>query len=208
MMRRTTILSTVLCVLAFGLSGVAGCPTTDNGDPDYTPPAPTVDDLLIGLDVADSANAWLAFEAARAGDFDACMVSAGIASGIAAARLYAPEIDAEVTAPDGVINFPGYLFDGTDCDPYKPTPWPPLEANPQIGTIVGPMAESTLGLASSIVLLNAPAEGEPCLRAHLAAAILAAVGTQTGDVIDEALIDADLLLPVAPFSVDYSGCGI
>lgn len=202
------LLALSLVTLALALAGVAGCPTTDDGAPDYAPAEFAAEDFVRVLGVAEAANDIAAYYAVRDRDFDGCMATAGIASGIEGATLYAPLIEGEALEPDGVLELPGYQFDGTACGAFLPDPWPPTEPDPALGAIVGPMISSSLGMASMMVLTQAPAEGEACVRAHVAAAILDAIGVQTAAILDEAMVSADLVLPIAAFSVDYSGCGI
>jgi len=197
----------LLMLLTFPLVG-AGCPPTDDGTPDYQPADFTADDLVRVLDVASAGNDLGHYYAVRDGNFDACMVTAGITSGLVGAKLYAPEIEAEVLAPDCKIDLPGYSFSALDCGPFVPDPWPPTEANPQLASIVGPMVTSSFGMASALTISQAPAEGESCVRAHVAAAILDSTGQQTAAIVDEAMVSADLELEIAGWSVDYSGCGV
>lgn len=199
---------TLLLLLTLPMLGMAGCPTADPGSPDYVPPDFTAEDLVRALDVADAGNAMGHYYAVRDGNFDACMVTAGIDAGITGAQLYAPQIESEALAPDCSIGFPAYSFSALDCLPFVPDPWPPTEPNPQLAALVDPMVGSSFGMASALIMSQAPTEGEGCVRAHVASAILASTGDQVRAILDEAMVSATLELEIAGFAVDYSGCGV
>jgi hypothetical protein len=174
----------------------------------------TSSDLVLILEVAGG-GADLGQHLARSeGDFDGCMVTAGIAGGLDAAAKYAPEIEAEVKDPDGMLAFPEWEFDGTACtedldgNSILPDPWPPVEPPGDLGTVLQPLLAVSLDWTADRVEDSAPAEGEGCIRAHVGAAVIRSVSTQLAAVMDDLFVEADLKMPVTGFDADYSGCGI
>jgi len=200
--------------LIYTLAALAALPlllgASCNRTTDTPPPAPefTVGDLVMVTDFASTGAELTRAALVQAGDFDGCMVASGFVDGLAAVHQYAPEIEAEVDAPDGVITFPAWSFDGTPCESLLPADWPPVEPNPEIAAIASPMIESTMGLVSMLIERDAPAEGEDCLRAKVAAALLKSGAKQIPAAIDDVWLDADLKMEIAGFEVDYSGCGV
>jgi len=170
--------------------------------------------LVLILEVAEG-GADLGQHLARAeGDFDGCMVATGVGDSFDAASLYAPEIEAEVKAPDGHLTFPAWEFDGTACaedldgNSILPDPWPPMEPPSDLGAVLQPVLAVSLDWTADKVEDSAPAEGEGCIRAHVGAAVIRSLSTQLGAVMDDVFVEADLVMPIAGFDVDYSGCGI
>ena len=171
-------------------------------------------DLVLILEVA-GAGAELGQHLARSeGDFDGCMITAGLAGGLDAATDYAPEIEAEVQAPDGHLTFPAWEFDGTACaedldgNSILPDPWPPVEPPPDLGAVLQPVLAVSLDWTADKVEDAAPDEGESCIRAHVGAAVIRSLSTQLGAVMDDLFVEADLKMPIAGFEADYSGCGL
>jgi hypothetical protein len=171
-------------------------------------------DLVLILEVA-GAGADLGQHLARSeGDFDGCMITAGLADGLDAATDYAPEIEAEVQAPDGHITFPAWEFDGTACaedldgNSILPDPWPPVEPPPDLGAVLQPVLAVSLDWTADKIEDSAPDEGESCIRAHVGAAVIRSLSDQLGAVMDDLFVEADLKMPIAGFDADYSGCGI
>ena len=174
----------------------------------------TSSDLVLVLQVA-GAGAELGQHLSRdEGDFDACMVTSGVGSGLQAAILYAPEIEAEVKAPDGRLTFPEWMFDGTACaedldgNSILPDPWPPVEPPPDLGAVLQPVLAVSLDWTADKVEDAAPDEGESCVRAHVGAAVIRSLSAQLGAVMDDLFVEADLKMPIAGFDADYSGCGL
>ena len=171
-------------------------------------------DLVLILEVA-GAGAELGQHLARSeGDFDGCMITAGLSGGLDAAADYAPEIEAEVKAPDGRLTFPEWMFDGTACaedldgNSILPDPWPPVEPPPDLGAVLQPVLAVSLDWTADKVEDAAPDEGESCIRAHIGAAVIRSLSAQLGAVMDDLFVEADLKMPIAGFEADYSGCGL
>ena len=171
-------------------------------------------DLVLILEVA-GAGADLGQHLSRSeADFDGCMVATGVGDGLDAATIYAPEIEAEVKAPDGYLTFPAWEFDGTACaedldgNSILPDPWPPVEPPPDLGAVLQPVLEVSLDWTADKVEDAAPDEGESCVRAHVGAAVIRSLSAQLGAVMDDLFVEADLKMPIAGFDADYSGCGL
>ena len=171
-------------------------------------------DLVLVLQVA-GAGADLGQHLTRSeADFHGCMVATGVGDGLDAAIHYAPEIEAEVKAPDGHLTFPAWEFDGTACaedlegNSILPDPWPPVEPPPDLGAVLQPVLEVSLDWTADKVEDAAPDEGESCIRAHVGAAVIRSLSAQLGAVMDDLFVEADLKMPIAGFDADYSGCGL
>ena len=206
-MKCNPILSAALVATLFLLSTCIAACQPDDGEF-------TSADLVLVLEVAGS-GAELGQHLARSkGDFDGCMITTGIADGLAAAAQYAPEIEAEVKALDGHLTFPAWEFDGTACaedldgNSILPDPWPPVEPPPDIGAVLQPVLDVSLDWTADKVEDAAPDEGESCIRAHVGAAVIRSLSSQLGAVMDDLFVEADLQMPIAGFDADYSGCGI
>jgi len=206
-MKCNPILSAALVATLFLLSTCIAACQPDDGEF-------TSADLVLVLEVA-GAGAELGQHLSRAeGDFDGCMITTGVAGGFDAAALYAPEIEAEVKEPDGVLHFPEWEFDGTVCaedldgDSILPDPWPPTEPPPDLGAVLQPVLDVSLDWTADKVEDAAPDEGESCIRAHVGAAVIRSLSTQLGAVMDDLFVEADLKMPIAAFDADYSGCGL
>ena len=198
----------ILCALVVlpYLLGTAGCPTKPTPD---TPPAPefTAADLVLVTDFAAHGALVSQSLLILAGDFDGCMVAGGFAQGLGAVSLYAPEIEAEVMAPDGALSFPAWEYDGTACAGLLPIDWPPTEPDPDLHAMIAPMAESTMKLVATLIEGQAPDSGEDCVRARIAAALLTSFAEQIPAILDDVMVEADLRMPIAGFAVSYGGCG-
>ena len=194
-----------LAALPLLLGASCNTNTTDTPPP---PPEFTVGDLVMVTDFASTGAELTRAALIQAGDFDGCMVASGFVDGLAAVHHYAPEIEAEIDAPDCSITVPAWSFDGTPCAGLLPADWPPVEPNPEIAAIAEPMIESTMGLVSMLIERDAPAEGEDCMRAKVAAALLRTGAQQIPAALDDVWLDADLKMEIAGFEVDYSGCGL
>jgi len=171
-------------------------------------------DLVLILEIAGG-GADLGQHLARSeGDFDGCMITSGLSGGIDATILYAPEIEAEVKEPDGHLTFPAWEFDGTACaedldgNSILPAPWPPVEPPSDLGAVLQPVLAVSLDWTADKVEDAAPSEGESCIRAHVAAAVIRSLSTQLEAVMDDLFVEADLKMPIAGFDADYAGCGI
>ena len=202
---RTVYILAALAALPMLLGASCNTNTTDT-----PPPAPefTAADVVAVTAFASQGAALSRELLIQSGDFDGCMVSSGFVDGLAAVGGYAPEIEAEVNAPDGVISFPAWSFDGTPCESLLPADWPPVEPNPEIAAIAGPMISSTLALVSMLIDNQAPTVGDDCLRARVLAALLKTGATQIPAALDDVWLDADLKMEIAGFEVDYSGCEV
>ena len=171
-------------------------------------------DLVLILEVAGGGADLGQYLARSEGDFDGCMITSGLSGGIDAAILYAPEIEAEVKAPDGHLTFPQWEFDGTACaedldgNSILPDPWPPVEPPADLGAVLQPVLAVSLEWTADKVEDSAPAEGEGCIRAHVGAAVIRSVSTQLESVMDDLFVEADLKMPITGFDADYSGCGL
>lgn len=198
-------------LIALGLFVAVAVGSPGCGDKPAPPPAVedfTAQDLAAGMELAIAGAELGLYLAIEERDFDACMVLCGALTGLRAARDVAPEVEAEVKQPDGKLTFPATEFDGSICAAFLPDPWPPTEPQPDVEALVSRIAASSLGMASILVDSQAPDEGEGCVRSRVAAAVLRSLAEQLPDVLEEALVDADLKLPIAGFEVDYSGCGL
>ena len=206
-MNCNTLITAALAVTLLLLSTCIPACAPDDGDF-------SASDLVLILEVA-GAGAELGHHLARSeGDFDGCMITAGLVGGLDAAAQYAPEIEAEVQQPDGRLAFPEWEFDGTACNEdldgnsILPDPWPPVEPPPDLGAVLQPVLAVSLDWTADKVEDSAPDEGESCIRAHVGAAVIRSLSTQLGAVMDDLFVEADLKMPIAGFDADYSGCGV
>ena len=202
---RTVYILAALAALPMLLGASCNTNTTDTPAP---APEFTAADLVMVTDFASTGAALSRELLIQSGDFDGCMVSSGFVDGLAAVGGYAPEIEAEVNAPDGVISFPAWRFDGTPCESLLPADWPPVEPSPEIAAIAQPMIESTMGLVSMLIERQAPTEGDDCVRARVAAALLRTGAQQIPAALDDVWLDADLRMEIAGFEVDYGSCEV
>ncbi len=206
-MKCNPLITAALLATLFLLSTLV--PACSPGSDDFTS-----SDMVLILEVA-GAGAELGQHLARSeGDFDGCMITAGLAGGLDAATDYAPEIEAEVKAPDGHLTFPAWQFDGTACaedldgNSILPDPWPPLAPPPDLGAVLQPVLAVSLDWTADKIEDSAPDAGESCIRAHVGAAVIRSLSAQLGAVMDDLFVEADLKMPIAGFDADYSGCGV
>lgn len=208
-LHRTLALVAFLFILPLTLAP-AGCPPTDNGDPDYTPPAAsdfTVDDFLAIMETAGYGVELGHHFAMKDEDGPACLGTDIGLTNVRQVVAYAPVIDAEMQNPDGKIDLPGFQFDASECLPYL-SPWPPVTPDPQLKTEIDLYFSMGMSSATTLVQLNAPTEGKECIDVQIVLSVLKAINALEPQVTEEILQDTDLVLDVPAWSVDYSTCGV
>jgi len=196
--------------LSLFLAGVAGCPPKVDPDPDYTPPPAAefnLDDFLAIMELADDGVALGHHFAIKDQEGPACLGTDIGMTNTGQILVWAPVIDAEMQAPDGTIDLPGFRFDASECLPFFEV-WPPVEPNPDVATEIDLYFGMGMNAAITLVQLSAPSVGQECVDAQIALAILRAVNELEPQVTDEILVSADLIIDVPPFSADYSMCDL